>query len=269
MGEAVFSESPEKRLHSDPWSFPAFQGGTNWLLAGQTVLTEDGRRLNAGVLYFPSGFPAGYYAKTRPLPFAEWLPHPFFDSVVQSYAPGMQYFAIGDRLRPLPLAMLPSNATPREIKKALLEPARCARVGVLICFESSLPQLSYALCSQGASFLVVLSSNQTIQATAATRQHLAHDVVRAAECNVSVLRCANTGISAAISPKGQILGQLEVGSVDYIALDQVEMPDGITVAVKYHFGLLGIAVLLVLLSLASQFKLHTRASLKQSQESPR
>ena len=44
-------------------------------------------------------------------------------------------------------------------------------------------------------------------------QHLAAGVMRAVEEGVTVIRSANTGISAVIAPNGTILGRLELNEV--------------------------------------------------------
>lgn len=79
---------------------------------------------------------------------------------------------------------------------------------VLICFEDLFPELSRAFIRQGAGFLVNITNDAWYKRTSAASQHLQASVFRAVENRVALLRSANTGISAFISPQGEIVSHV-------------------------------------------------------------
>ncbi|MDD6313198.1 MAG: apolipoprotein N-acyltransferase [Firmicutes bacterium] len=82
------------------------------------------------------------------------------------------------------------------------------RLAPLICFDSIHPQLAASECKDGGETIVLVTNDSWYKDFPAVRQHLAHAAFRAAENGKYVVRAANTGISAVISPKGEILCSL-------------------------------------------------------------
>ncbi len=81
-------------------------------------------------------------------------------------------------------------------------------IAPLICFESAYGEYAARMVSKGAEILVVISNDGWFKDTGAYRQHLRLSQIRAIENRRSVVRAANTGISAHISPKGEIIDEL-------------------------------------------------------------
>jgi apolipoprotein N-acyltransferase len=81
-----------------------------------------------------------------------------------------------------------------------------ARAGVFICFESAFPAISREFTRAGADVLINISNDGYLGKTPVLRQHLANAVFRAVENQRAVLRVTNTGISARISPQGEVTG---------------------------------------------------------------
>ncbi len=81
----------------------------------------------------------------------------------------------------------------------------------LICFEDTFPDLSREFVNRGANFLAVITNDAWFERSSAPYQHLQASVFRAVENGVPVVRAANTGISAFISFKGEILERVEDG----------------------------------------------------------
>jgi apolipoprotein N-acyltransferase len=73
----------------------------------------------------------------------------------------------------------------------------------LICFEDVFPELSRNFVRKGAGLLVNITNDAWYMQTAASFQHSLCAVFRAVENRVPVARCANTGISEFIGPKGK------------------------------------------------------------------
>ncbi len=77
-------------------------------------------------------------------------------------------------------------------------------IGPLICFEAIFPELARKQVKKGAQVLVNLTNDAWFGTTSAPYQHLAMAVLRAVENRRTLIRAANTGISAFISPTGKI-----------------------------------------------------------------
>lgn len=83
-----------------------------------------------------------------------------------------------------------------------------AGFGVLICFEDVFPELARSFVKRGAGFLINITNDAWFGKTPEAYQHLAASVFRAVENRVYLARCANTGVSAFISPSGKIVSSL-------------------------------------------------------------
>ena len=85
-----------------------------------------------------------------------------------------------------------------------LMPVGDMRAGVFICIESAYPSIARQLTSEGADVLINISNDGYLGPTAVMRQHLANAIFRAVENERPLLRVTNTGISAFITPRGQV-----------------------------------------------------------------
>lgn len=140
---------------------------------------------NRAFLLAPNGAAAGYYDKEQLVPFGEYLPSwlnfPFLEALLQ----GVGIYEEGVETAPLkygPLAL-----------------------GVLICYEGIFPRLAQARVTAGANILVDLSNDGWFRGSPASRQHLLLTAPRCVEQNRWLLRCANTGASAVVDPRGRIV----------------------------------------------------------------
>ncbi|MBN2830788.1 MAG: apolipoprotein N-acyltransferase [Candidatus Omnitrophica bacterium] len=77
--------------------------------------------------------------------------------------------------------------------------------GVLICFEDVFPELARGFVRKGAKFLINITNDAWFGKTSEAYQHMAASVLRAVENRVYLVRAANTGVSAFISPSGRII----------------------------------------------------------------
>lgn len=125
------------------------------------------------------------YDKIRLLPFGEYVPLPrwlpgvnLVPVMVGDFTPGAQY------------PLLPLGQT---------------RAGIFICFESAFPSIARRFAKDGADVLINISNDGYLGPTPVMRQHLANTVFRAVENNRPVVRVTNTGITAHITERGEVL----------------------------------------------------------------
>ncbi len=144
-----------------------------------------GGAYNSAVLIDERGRLAAQYDKIRLLPFGEYVPLPrwfpgawLLSGMVGDFTPGTKYSLI---------------------------PVGTARGGVFICFESAFPSIARTFAQEGADVLINISNDGYLGRTPVLRQHLANAVFRAVENQRPVLRVTNTGISALITPRGELL----------------------------------------------------------------
>ena len=146
------------------------------------------RTYNSMVLVTPDGRIAGAYRKIRLVPFGEYVPLQGLFTWPAAIASSMGDSVAGD--------------TPTVFK--------IGDVGLAatICWENIFADLVRQFVRQGARIVVNATNEAWFQDSGAPRQFLAISVFRAAEHRVSVLRVANTGISAVIDPYGRIVQRL-------------------------------------------------------------
>jgi len=86
-------------------------------------------------------------------------------------------------------------------------PGRQVRLGLLICFETLHPEEVRAVVNRGADVLVAITNDAWFGRSNMPWQHLGLSVMRAIETRRSVVRSANTGVSALIDPLGQVVSR--------------------------------------------------------------
>ncbi|MEZ4598853.1 MAG: apolipoprotein N-acyltransferase [Syntrophotaleaceae bacterium] len=154
---------------------PAYEAGS-----------EGEQYLNSAFLLSPEGRILGRSDKVHLVPFGEYVPLgrllPFVDKLV---------VGIGD--------FSPGKVSPLQMNGG--------RIGVLVCFESIFPELARDYVRQGSDLLVNITNDAWFGRSSAPYQHLAMSRFRAVENRVWVARAANTGISAFISPSGEIVAK--------------------------------------------------------------
>jgi apolipoprotein N-acyltransferase len=154
-------------------------------LFGTVAYTPAREPLNSALLLDASGRLAGRYDKSRLVPFGEFVPAGFrwirkISSEAGDYAPG---------------------------EGAKILQADGHSLGVFICYESAFPEYVREFAAQGAEVLVNLTNDGYFGTSAARAQHLLLARMRAAENRRWLLRAANNGITASLSPSGQVWGR--------------------------------------------------------------
>jgi len=178
-----------------------------------TNRAEGKNQYVSAALFNPEGEIVGSYDKVHLVPFGETIP---FESTIRSLFPDVT--VLGE------LGFFHAGKWPQK----LLQIDQIS-FGSTICYESVFSHLWREQAKTGARFFVNITNDAWFFDTAAPYQHLAVSVLRAVETHRPVLRAANTGISAVISPTGEILSR---ASFDTRAILQTEvsLPLGLDVS---------------------------------------
>ncbi len=163
-----------------------------------TFTYVDGHRsnglYNSIIQVNPDGsYGESIYAKQHLVPFGEFLP---MSNIIEPLLPALAELAQTDNIKPG--------------EDSVVLPTESGNVGGLICFDSIYEELALDSVRNGAEIFVV-STNDAWFGGAAYNMHLSQSRLRAIECGRYVVRSANTGISAVISPTGEILSQVDDG----------------------------------------------------------
>lgn len=169
---------------------------------------------NSAVLLRPDGEFHGKYYKSHLVPFGEYVPLKQFLPFIAPLVEAAGNFSTGTIERPL----------------VWMD----ARAGILICFESVFPEISRQWVKAGANILINLTNDAWYGKSSAPYHSLAMAVFRAVETRRSLVRSANTGISAFIRPTGTIDLQSQI-FVPFAAARVVTLMQGETFWVCYGY----------------------------------
>ena len=178
-----FSYSSDERLQEVLGNFTR-NNRTSLLFNSLERAPGDGA-YNSALLINEEGRLISQYDKIRLMPFGEYVPLP-------QWLPGAA--SIGG---------LVGEFTPGD--KYTLMPFGDRRAGVFICIEAAYPWIARRLSSDGANVLINISNDGYLGPNAVMRQHLANAIFRAAENGKPLLRVTNTGLTALISDRGEVL----------------------------------------------------------------
>ena len=106
------------------------------------------------------------------------------------------------------------------------------QVAAMICFESTIPELSREFVIKGVEILVFLVNDGWYEHPPEPQQHAKQAIYRAVENRRPVIRCTNTGISMIIDPSGNIVRQLPLNQAGVISAN-ISPKDGITFYTHY------------------------------------
>ncbi len=182
---------------------PAFEriaGAANGAAVVAGIQRREGDSYyNSAVVLDDDGAVADLYDKAHLVPFGEYVPLAWL-------------------LEPIGLGTLVDQVAgfSRGAPPELLEIEGLGRVRVLICYEGIFPE-EIATGDGQADIVLILTNDAWFGAGPGPRQHLAQAQARAIEQGLPVIRSANTGISAVIDARGEIVAQLplnEAGALD-------------------------------------------------------
>lgn len=163
--------------------------GSALLFGSPSYEEENGSisHMNSAFLLKPDGTMSGRYDKVHLVPYGEYVPLRRFFPFIGKLVAGVGDFKSGKGFYPLTIDGY--------------------RLGVLICYEGILPEAARDYKREKAEILVNITNDAWFGKTSAPYQHLSMTVFRAIESRLYLVRAANTGISAIIDPKGEILSR--------------------------------------------------------------
>jgi apolipoprotein N-acyltransferase len=176
--------------------------------------TKNVKFFNSTLLLQPDGLYGGKYYKTHLVPFGEYIPLKKFLPFLAPLVEAVGDFSFGTIEQPLVWQE--------------------AKSGILICFESVFPELSRKWVLAGANVLVNLTNDAWYGRSSAPQHSLAMSVLRAVETRRSLIRSANTGISAFVTPLGTIPAQSGL-FVPWAASTQVILCQELTIWARYGY----------------------------------
>ena len=169
----------------------------------ERMADENLLKYNSSGLFSASGTILDRYAKHHLLPIGEAMP---FTSLI----PSLAKINVGQ-----------AEWTPGQPPQAMMLPTKNGILPIsgLICFESILAHQARNSVRLGSRCLVVLTNDGWFGKTAGPRQHTRMAQIRAAECSVPLIRCANNGISFICDHEGRLLAELGLGKRGYVSAE--------------------------------------------------
>ncbi len=175
----------------------------SYLLIGAPDYISDGSGgqdiLNTAFLLSPEGKISGRYDKMHLVPFGEYVPLKWILFFIEKLTAGAGEFVEGRGLYPIKIELSGVKT----------------QVGTFICYEAIFPSLVAELARGGpeadkdaspaTGLLVNITNDAWFGDTSAPYHHLDMTAMRAVENRTFLLRSANTGISAIVSPTGEII----------------------------------------------------------------
>jgi apolipoprotein N-acyltransferase len=219
------------------WARQLVRDSGAWLYMGFPDADRDPngklRTYNSSGLFSPEGQILDRYAKFHLLPIGESMPFSSIFPFLAKVDVGQAEWMPGDP--PQPMTVTTERGT--------------FRFSGLVCFESIFSHLARHSVRAGSQCLVVITNDGWFGKSAGPRQHTWLARMRAVECGVPVIRCANNGISFICDADGRYLAWLDLGRRGVVHAN-LEPGHGRTMYVAYGawplFGLLVIWSLVVL-----------------------
>lgn len=223
LGDAV-TGATIRRLVDDKFGVPLVFG---------TITERGGELFNSSLIWQPGVGVTDWYDKKRPVPFAEYVPDRDF---WYSLAPDL----IG----------LISHGYTFGTRDGIFELGE-KNLGVLICFEIAIDDISRELVGSGAQVILSQTNNADFGRSDETFQQVAIAKLRAIETGRAVVNDSTVGVSAIFAPDGTTLDELPTFEPG-VMVTSVPLRSSITPAMAIGSGLdLAInltALLLILLS---------------------
>lgn len=216
------------------------------ILVGAFDVDDEGRSYNSIFVFTADGeLHERVYNKQHLVPFGEFLP---FRSVLEKILPMLSDI----------------NALGEDIERgneSVVFNTESGNIGSLICFDSIFELLAAESVSNGAELLAISTNDSWFLDSAAIYEHNGHAILRAIETRRCVIRAANTGLSSAIDPQGQVyasLAPLLTGAVT----TQVLLRNDITFFVAHPNLFIGLCIAFCVITPCAYKGIHLFKKLK-------
>ena len=202
-----------------------------------TITVRGGSLFNSSLFWQPGRGVTDWYDKKRPVPFAEYVPdHDFWYSLAPDLIGMISHgYTFGTRDGVFNLGDKP--------------------LGVLICFEIAIDDISRDLVHSGAQVILSQTNNSDFGRSDETFQQVAIAKLRAIETGRAVVNDSTVGVSAVFGPDGKVLAQLPTFEPG-VMVTRVPLRTAITPAMTYGAGfdltINAAAALLIALSIGRQ-----------------
>ncbi|MEM4245363.1 MAG: apolipoprotein N-acyltransferase [Candidatus Nanoarchaeia archaeon] len=120
------------------------------------------------------------------------------------------------------------------------------KMGILMCYEETQPEIARAHVNNGAELLIALSNNNRFKESNGLFLTSLYSTVTASENGKYVTRVTNTGITQIVNPQGKIVGKINSNSRG-ILVAEVYLNDHKTFYTKYGNVLVNITVALIII----------------------
>jgi len=159
-----------------------------------------------------------FYHKSKLVVLVEYLPYPQFLDFINSFA--------------IDLGGATGSYGTQKDRDVFKSSNSNIVVGAAICYESIYGDYYREYVQKGANLMTIITNDGWWGNTPGYNQHLRYASLRAIETRRDIARSANTGISAFINQKGDIVSQTKWWQPAYLK-GEVTLNEKITVFVKY------------------------------------
>ncbi|MDD2490956.1 MAG: apolipoprotein N-acyltransferase [Bacteroidales bacterium] len=172
---------------------------------------------NSAIMIDSSGAYQFYY-KSKLVPLVEYMPF-------QKYLSGLRMFVIE-------LGGYFGSYGSQDKRTLFKSNDENISIGTAICYESVYGYFFREFVLEGANVMSIITNDGWWLDSPGYKQHLWFDQLRSIETRRSIVRCGNTGISALIDQRGDIVSQTKWWSKEWLKGD-VNLNDKVTTFVKY------------------------------------
>jgi len=162
------------------------------VIMGIHYITDTEQR-NAVVTIYPDGSLSERYDKLHLVPFSEFIP---FSDFIGKFIPFVEEFS-------------EDSGVYQKGDGYKVFQTEFGDISPLICFDSIFPNLARESVNDGATLLAVVTNDSWFNDSVGIYTHLRHSQLRAIENRRFVVRGANTGISAFINQRGEIISETQ------------------------------------------------------------